>query len=59
MSKNIIDSTNWTVTEHTTLWDEKIILITLKGKCKLDEQVIAMSEEQYQELLTFNNIRSE
>jgi hypothetical protein len=59
MTKTIIDSTNWTVKEHTTVTDEKIILITLKGECKLDEQVIAMTEEQYQELLSFNNIRSE
>ena len=58
MDRTIIDSTNWTVKEHTTVTDEKIILITLKGECKLDEQVIAMTEEQYQELLSFNNIRS-
>jgi len=59
MTKTIIDSKNWKVQEHTTVTDEKIILITLKGECKLDEQVIAMTEEQYQELLSFNNIRSE
>jgi hypothetical protein len=59
MTKTIIYSKNWKVEEHTTVTDEKIILITLKGPCKLDEQVIAMTEEEYQELLSFNNIRSE
>jgi len=59
MAKTIIDSTNWTVKEHTTVTDEKIILIILKGERKLNEQIIAMTKEQYQELLSFNNIRSE
>jgi hypothetical protein len=54
-----IDSKNWKIQEHTTVRDEKIVYITLKGECKMEDQSIAMSPEQYQELLSFNNIRSE